>query len=164
MMFSGLTKLAAEGDEAGVRRMLDEGAPVDVVTDGPSNMTPLQVAAKEGHLEVVKLLLERGADVNHVDEKGFTPVTTAARASEWQVLKVLAEHGGDFRTPDKTRRNGHDYLRRCRGQRTRARIQTILETRGSKPKGDEAEAAAADPLEARSSHPAGAESGEGETS
>jgi hypothetical protein len=32
-MFQGITKLAEEGDEEGVRRMLDEGTPVDYISD-----------------------------------------------------------------------------------------------------------------------------------
>ncbi|MDG3007129.1 ankyrin repeat domain-containing protein [Paludisphaera mucosa] len=160
-MYGGLTKLAHEGDEAGVRRMLDEGVPADAIDNGRFNATPLQAAAGAGHLEIVELLLDRGANVNHVDNDGFSPVTTAARAGKWQVVKLLAAHGGDFRTPDATGRNGHDYVRRCRGARTRAAIQAALERRGVAPATDPG---ATEPLETRSSHPAGAESGEGETS
>ncbi len=145
-MDADLTRLAFEGDLEGVRAKLDEGAPVDFVQEGGPdatppqvaaaagpNATPLQVAGAAGHLEVVRLLLERGADVNRVGEKGFTPVISAARASQWQVVKLLAEHGADFRHADQTRRNAHDYLRRCRGQRTRMKIQAILESRTVKP-------------------------------
>src|SRR5262245_47827131 len=71
-MFGGSTKLAEEGDERGVRRMLDAGTPVDVIDHGRFNVTPLQAAARSGHLEVVKLLLARGANVNHVDHDGFS--------------------------------------------------------------------------------------------
>src|SRR4051812_30440257 len=95
-MYGGLTKLGQEGDLEGVRRVLDEGTAVDVVENGRFNATPLQVAAGAGHLEIVELLLTRGADVNHVDNDGFTPVIAAARASKWQVVKVLATHGADF--------------------------------------------------------------------
>jgi ankyrin repeat protein len=132
-MFGGLTKLASEGDEGGVRRMLDEGTPVDVIDNGRFNVTPLQVAARSGHLGVVQLLLERGADVNHVDNDGFSPVTYAAEARKWAVVKVLAEHGGDFGVSDATGRNGFDYLRRCRGRRIRAEIEAVLAQRSPRP-------------------------------
>ncbi|WP_165250939.1 ankyrin repeat domain-containing protein [Paludisphaera soli] len=130
-MFSGLTKLAEEGDVEGVRTMLDAGTPVDFIDNGRFNATPLEVAARAGRLEVVRLLLGRGADVNHVDHDGFSPVTSAARAGEWAVVAMLAEHGGDFRQPDGHGKSGSDYLRRCRGKRNRAAVEAALARRGA---------------------------------
>jgi ankyrin repeat protein len=128
-MFGGMTKLAEEGDESGVRRMLEQGTPADVIDNGRFNVTPLQAVARSGHLEVVKLLLARGADVNHVDHDGFSPVTSAARAGRWGAVMVLAEHGGDFRGCDGHGKSGYDYLRRCRGERIRAEIEAVLARR-----------------------------------
>jgi ankyrin repeat protein len=54
-----------KGDAAGVRKLLDEG--VDVNTRFRYDRTALSYACDRGHLEVVKLLLERGADVNVED-------------------------------------------------------------------------------------------------
>jgi uncharacterized protein len=132
-MFEGLTRLAEEGDEPGVRRMLKEGTPVDVIDNGRFNMTPLQVAAQNGHLEIVKLLLAAGANVNHFDHDDFSPVTSAARAGKWGVVKVLAEHGGDFRKRDGHGKHGYDYLRRCRGKRNREAIEAVLARRAPPP-------------------------------
>ncbi|WP_435008429.1 ankyrin repeat domain-containing protein [Tundrisphaera lichenicola] len=130
-MFEGITRLAERGDEAGVRRLLDEGVPVDHIDNGRFNVTPLQVAARAGHLEIVRFLLERGANVNHFDHDDFSPVTSAARAGRWAVVKVLAEQGGDFRKRDGHGKSGHDYLRRCRGKRNRAAIEAVLDARES---------------------------------
>jgi ankyrin repeat protein len=132
-MFAGITRRAEEGDEAGVRLMLEKDTPVDVIDNGRFNMTPLQVAAQNGHLEIVKLLLEAGANVNHFDHDGFSPVTSAARAGKWGVVKVLAEHGGDFRKRDGHGKHGYDYLRRRRGKRNREAIEDVLAKRGSPP-------------------------------
>ncbi len=42
-------------------------------------LTPLHYAARYSHLQVVKLLVERGADVNARAEDGITPLHFAAR-------------------------------------------------------------------------------------
>jgi ankyrin repeat protein len=55
-----------------------------------------------GHVEIVKLFLERGIDVNigidsslKDDEAGMTPLHCAARAGQMEVVKLLLEHGAD---------------------------------------------------------------------
>jgi ankyrin repeat protein len=135
-MLDGITKLAEKGDEEGVRRLLEQGTSVDIIDNGQFNVTPLQVAARSVHPEIVVLLLGRGANVNHVDHDGLSPVTSAARAGKWSVVKVLAEHGGDFRTCDGHGKTGYDYLRRCRGKRNRAAIEAVLARRSPAPASD----------------------------
>jgi ankyrin repeat protein len=49
-----------------------------------------------GHATVVRLLLERGADVNARErEKGATPLHLAASWGRSEVVLVLLEHGAD---------------------------------------------------------------------
>lgn len=110
--------------------MLDEGTPVDSIDNGRFNVTPLQVAARADHPKIVRLLLERGANVNHLDHD-YSPVTSAARAGKWSVVGVLAEHGGDFRRYDSHGNSGYNHLRRCRGKRNRVAIEEVLARRGA---------------------------------
>ncbi|MCI0541650.1 MAG: ankyrin repeat domain-containing protein [Verrucomicrobiales bacterium] len=57
---------------------------------------PIKNAAARGHLEVVKFLLERGADPN-LPEEGIAPnghaLYSAAANGHYEVVKVLLEHG-----------------------------------------------------------------------
>ncbi|AMV37820.1 ankyrin repeat domain-containing protein [Planctomyces sp. SH-PL62] len=131
-MLIELTKLAKQGDEVGVRRLLEQGVPAEGV-DRDRLQWSLQIAAGRGHLEIVKLLLAAGADVDHADRDGFTPTTSAARAGKWRVVKLLAEQGADFSILDGYGRSGLDYLQRCRGKRNRAEIEAVLAARGSGP-------------------------------
>lgn len=55
-------KTAREGDLDGTRKALGEGANVNGETS--SLQTPLQRAVRGGHLQLVEILCEKGADVN----------------------------------------------------------------------------------------------------
>jgi len=52
--------------------------------------TPLYWASRIGHIDVVKLLLEKGADVNAADQFGQTPLYWASRIGHIDVVKLLA--------------------------------------------------------------------------
>ena len=54
-----------------------------------------------GKLEVVKLLIEKGADFKSPDKDGKTPLHWAAYSGKLEVVKLLIEKGADFKSPDK---------------------------------------------------------------
>ena len=56
-----LQDAARKGDAAAVKKLLDEG--VDVNTRFRYNATALFYACDHGHVEAVKVLLDRGADM-----------------------------------------------------------------------------------------------------
>jgi ankyrin repeat protein len=57
--------------------------------------TPLIKASAYGRIRVVKLLLEKGADVNKHNEGGETPLHYAARHGHVKVMEILLDHGAD---------------------------------------------------------------------
>ncbi|MDU8913993.1 ankyrin repeat domain-containing protein [Aestuariicoccus sp. MJ-SS9] len=68
---------------------------LEASSDGPETLSrPLFFAAQRGHAEVVKLLLERGADANTSFTFG-SPLHAAARANDTDVVALLLEHGAD---------------------------------------------------------------------
>ncbi|KAJ5387275.1 hypothetical protein N7509_009816 [Penicillium cosmopolitanum] len=60
--------------------------------------TPLSWAAENGRAVLLKLLIERGADVNTVDRTGWTPLLYASREGNEAIAKLLVEQGADVNT------------------------------------------------------------------
>ena len=68
-----------------------------IVRDG---WTALMHAARDGHTEVVKLLIDNGADLNHKSNGGVTALRTAAREGRTEVVKLLIDNGADMNIKD----------------------------------------------------------------
>lgn len=62
----------------------------------------LLVASGKGELELVKAMLDSGADPNMTDRKGLTPLMYAARKDEQEVIKLLLARGADIDAKDKS--------------------------------------------------------------
>jgi outer membrane protein assembly factor BamB len=85
---------AGRGDAATVRRLLAEGADVNAKTR--YGATALFFAADKAHLDVVSLLLERGADPNVKDSfYGFTPLFWAVERGAVEVALLLVQKGAN---------------------------------------------------------------------
>ena len=89
---------ARKGDAAAVRKLIDEG--VDVNTKYRYGATALFYATDHGHVEVVKVLLEKGAAMDLKDTfYGFTPLALALspaqkkRPEHTEIAKLLITKG-----------------------------------------------------------------------
>jgi len=95
----GGVSAARKGDAAAVKKLLDEG--VDVNTKYRYGATALSYASDRGHVDVVKLLIERGADVLVKDTfYNATPLTWAVspamgrKPQHVEVVRLLLAKGG----------------------------------------------------------------------
>lgn len=108
-----LTQYSGAGSVAVVRLLIESGASPNLVekkdhytaTDFASYATPLHAACYHGHVDVIRPLLEAGADVHLCIEDVGTPLLVAAQCNHTEVVQVLVTGGapvdlGDgIRTP-----------------------------------------------------------------
>jgi ankyrin repeat protein len=86
--------------------LAEESIGLDVNARGPDNVTPLNLAAAEGHLPIVKLLLEYGACPDDRTANKVTPLMSAVYHEQTAVVRLLAALNKD--KPDAVRLDGPD--------------------------------------------------------
>lgn len=66
----------------------------------PGALTPLMYAAREGHIEVAKLLLESGSAVDETDKNGITPLFMAISNDRVDMARFLIERRANINAKD----------------------------------------------------------------
>lgn len=85
-----------------VSNLLDEGADIDCkTTDGTAKMGALATAIIHKKYPVIKLLLDRGADVNVSDLYFGSPLMLAAINEDIEVVQLLLEKGANINFKNK---------------------------------------------------------------
>jgi hypothetical protein len=103
-----LCDLAQVGDVKGLEKLLDTQKDVDALSGDYDKRTALHLAASEGHLAAVKLLVEdtlkrqpsqdaatRSRVVNPKDRWFGTPLDDAIREKRYDVIEYLRREGGE---------------------------------------------------------------------
>ena len=88
---------AEKGNQAQVLKLLENGAELDMGDD--TEKTALHYAVLNGHTNIVKILLEEGADSNLQDENGCSSLLLLRRNIE-QILPLLLEFGANLEIAD----------------------------------------------------------------
>jgi uncharacterized protein len=92
---SALMKAVRQNDADRVRALIAQG--VNVSDPDANGDAPLVMAAYEGHTDIVRLLLEAGADVTAVDPgMKATALHAAAYAGRTDAAQLLIEYGIDI--------------------------------------------------------------------
>jgi len=107
-----LCRAAELGDVQVVRFLLDAGVDPDAtpaaltLPPGPEAEAPqlqppaLHAAASHGCIDVMRILVERGADVNSRGPTGDTALHTTVRSTRTEALQWLLDHGADTNLRD----------------------------------------------------------------
>jgi uncharacterized protein len=94
-----LSTFCQSGHAAVVEVLLQNGADITITreAEGYLGVTVLMIAAHNGHIDVVRVLLAKGAAVNTLDDGGRSALTLAAAASKNRaaLVKLLLQHGAD---------------------------------------------------------------------
>ena len=76
--------------------------------------TALMVASENGYLEVMELLIEKGADLDAEDRRGETPLIKAVRAGELSAVQLLIDEGAEPNQTDYTGRSAYAHAEESR--------------------------------------------------
>ena len=63
-------------------------------------VTLLFMASQNGHVDVVRLLIDAGALINQADEDGETPLWVASHKGHLAIVRYLILHGSGIEQPD----------------------------------------------------------------
>jgi ankyrin repeat protein len=88
-------KAAKEGDFETVKKLLAQD-PKLVDSVNQLEQTPLSIASYMGHEKIVRLLLDKGADIKKVDRFGSTALHMASLAGKDKIVALLLDKGADM--------------------------------------------------------------------
>ena len=83
------------------RNYLEDGGEIDAADR--QGRTRLHIAAENGYLKEVQLLLDRGASIDPRDTSGITPLHTASQNGHLEVVKLLLDRDADIDATDAHR-------------------------------------------------------------
>lgn len=95
---------AAQGDLPRVEHCVAMGANVNATSDTPGDwkgLTALEYAAQQPRPDMVRFLLEKGADPNLHDSHGRTPLIAASEQDQWANIRLLIAHGAALNWQDE---------------------------------------------------------------
>ena len=115
-----LIEAISEGDLVGARTALDAGAELNRRWPGKQPLTvpanglwrgerPLTVAASHDNARMVKLLIERGANVDLMNQTWHTPLMIASGGGRLAVARVLLKAGADVNRMNRNQETALTY-------------------------------------------------------
>ncbi|MEN2403053.1 ankyrin repeat domain-containing protein [Flavobacterium sp. MC2016-06] len=85
---SPLNVAISKGDLESVKKFIEYGADVNQISE---DMTPLMVAARYNKVEIIKVLLEKGAKASNKNDQGFTALKYAQLSNAAEAIALLKD-------------------------------------------------------------------------
>ena len=106
-----LIKACVENNKALLKRILflKSFCRVDLNAVSELGDTPLYISSREGHVELARLLIEKGADPNAVSELGDTPLRIASKKGHAALIALLIAGGADPNVLSAGSENSEDF-------------------------------------------------------
>jgi ankyrin repeat protein len=83
-----LAQAIAKGDIASVKKFIEYGSDVNETSN---DMSPLMIAARYNHVEIINLLLDKGAKIEIKNTKGFSALKYAQLSNANEAVTALTE-------------------------------------------------------------------------
>jgi len=93
--FTPLGLAAFFGHPEAVRLLIENGADPNLASANAQRVAPLHSAVAGGKVEIVRMLLARGADVHARQDLGFTALHGAAVGGGEEMIRLLLDQGAD---------------------------------------------------------------------
>ena len=114
---------AFQGTVVDVKRLLAGGASIEDTGDG-SGSRPLHcVALRSGGVQITRLLVLKGADVNSTYQGGWTPLHVAAHQGREKIALILLQHGADIMAENDAGRPPLHYATMALTEKQRRRLK-----------------------------------------
>lgn len=98
---------ALESADLSTIKILDPEEDYTVNLLSTKNTNALMFVSRKGNKEVIQYYLDKGLNINHVDDRGYTPLVEAVVNSNFEATKYLMQKGADV---DVTEGRGRNLL------------------------------------------------------
>ena len=109
--FTPVALAAFFGQPAAVKALIAAGADVNAAAKNALKVQALHAAVAGRNLEIVKAVLEAGADPNAQQQAGFRPIHEAGTNANRALAELLIAHGADPSLPNDDGKNAIDLAR-----------------------------------------------------
>lgn len=123
-----LYEAAKNGDVKNVKLLLSQGVDPNFSKNGiPALYAAVQLSNTTSSLEIVKILIDAGADVNMYTKSGYTPLVTASErsnsTSSLETVKLLLDSGAEINA--KTSIGNTALMFAVRNSRIKSSLETV---------------------------------------